>query len=338
MCARRCSSPPLCISPRASQENESSCQSQLNKFPLVVQTPLLQRRVDELNNKLKEIDAAKAIFSRARVRAGSKEGQNRNNTFVACCILGGGVKGGDRSQRMEAGTCRLGMSVTATACSCFFLLRFILLPFRSGHTPHGQLSFRLGARERGHVPHGFLMRIPSTLKRCFRCVTVRSSLPPPLSSLPGLHRARFLDTCGRKQDSWRASWRVVNGGTAHLSDGCDNNAGMSNQPPIVRGGSCTRADPTAATCGKLLKPLCSIRSCAHKVMHSVVRVTTFVWADLYNHEGAEADGLKSGTNCCTPRSGLCVKVRYATPAKSDLSGRFRAMQSVSWQPLIHRAP
>ncbi|CAN0441367.1 unnamed protein product, partial [Ectocarpus fasciculatus] len=49
------------------QENESSCQSQLNKFPLVVQTPLLQRRVDDLNKKLKEIDEAKAIFSRARV-------------------------------------------------------------------------------------------------------------------------------------------------------------------------------------------------------------------------------------------------------------------------------
>lgn len=50
------------------QENEASCQAQLNKFPLVVQTPLLQRRVDDLNNKLKEIDAAKAIFSRSRVR------------------------------------------------------------------------------------------------------------------------------------------------------------------------------------------------------------------------------------------------------------------------------
>lgn len=50
------------------QENESSCQSQLNKFPLVVQTPLLQRRVDDLNKKLKDIDAAKAIFSRSRVR------------------------------------------------------------------------------------------------------------------------------------------------------------------------------------------------------------------------------------------------------------------------------
>eukprot|EP00752_Nemacystus_decipiens_P007936 g7090.t1 len=49
------------------QENESSCQAQLNKFPLVVQTPLLQRRVDDLNKKLKEIDAAKAIFSRSRV-------------------------------------------------------------------------------------------------------------------------------------------------------------------------------------------------------------------------------------------------------------------------------
>ncbi|CAN0349188.1 unnamed protein product [Ectocarpus sp. 12 AP-2014] len=52
---------------RQLQENESSCQSQLNKFPLVVQTPLLQRRVDDLNKKLKEIDQAKAIFSRARV-------------------------------------------------------------------------------------------------------------------------------------------------------------------------------------------------------------------------------------------------------------------------------
>ncbi|CAB1116763.1 unnamed protein product [Ectocarpus sp. CCAP 1310/34] len=52
---------------RQLQENESSCQSQLNKFPLVVQTPLLQRRVDDLNKKLKEIDEAKAIFSRARV-------------------------------------------------------------------------------------------------------------------------------------------------------------------------------------------------------------------------------------------------------------------------------
>ncbi|CAM9991898.1 unnamed protein product, partial [Pylaiella littoralis] len=52
---------------RQLQENESVCQSQLNTFPLVVQTPLLQRRVDELNKKLKEIDEAKAIFSRARV-------------------------------------------------------------------------------------------------------------------------------------------------------------------------------------------------------------------------------------------------------------------------------
>lgn len=49
------------------QENESSCQAQLGKFPLVVQTPLLQRRVEDLNAKLKEIDAAKAIFGRARV-------------------------------------------------------------------------------------------------------------------------------------------------------------------------------------------------------------------------------------------------------------------------------
>ena len=57
-----------------SQENESACQSQLNKFPLVVQTPLLQRRVTELNDKLKEIDAAKAIFSRARVRIKSRGG------------------------------------------------------------------------------------------------------------------------------------------------------------------------------------------------------------------------------------------------------------------------
>ncbi|CAM9826063.1 unnamed protein product [Scytosiphon promiscuus] len=52
---------------RQLQENEASCQSQLNKFPLVVQTPLLQRRVDDLNSKLKEIDEAKAIFSRTRV-------------------------------------------------------------------------------------------------------------------------------------------------------------------------------------------------------------------------------------------------------------------------------
>lgn len=49
------------------QENELTCQAQLNQFPLVVQTPLLQRRVDDLNNKLKEIDAAKAIFGRSRV-------------------------------------------------------------------------------------------------------------------------------------------------------------------------------------------------------------------------------------------------------------------------------
>lgn len=48
-------------------ENEASCQAQLNKFPLVVQTPLLQRRVDELNTKLKEIDGAKMIFNRPRV-------------------------------------------------------------------------------------------------------------------------------------------------------------------------------------------------------------------------------------------------------------------------------
>lgn len=50
------------------------CQAQLNNFPLVVQTPLLQRRVDELNSKLKEIDAAKAIFSRARVRERGSRG------------------------------------------------------------------------------------------------------------------------------------------------------------------------------------------------------------------------------------------------------------------------
>ena len=49
------------------QENELACQAQLNKFPLVVQTPLLRRRVDDLNEKLKEIDAAKTIFGRARV-------------------------------------------------------------------------------------------------------------------------------------------------------------------------------------------------------------------------------------------------------------------------------
>ncbi|CAN0340661.1 unnamed protein product, partial [Ascophyllum nodosum] len=47
--------------------NEATCQAQLNKFPLVVQTPLLQRRVDDLNAKLKEIDAAKAMFSRPKV-------------------------------------------------------------------------------------------------------------------------------------------------------------------------------------------------------------------------------------------------------------------------------
>ncbi|CAM9401254.1 unnamed protein product, partial [Sphacelaria rigidula] len=48
-------------------ENEASCQAQLNKFPLVVQTPLLQKRVEYLNTKLKEIDEAKIIFSRPRV-------------------------------------------------------------------------------------------------------------------------------------------------------------------------------------------------------------------------------------------------------------------------------
>lgn len=53
--------------PVLNQENEASCQAQLNKFPLVVQTPLLQRRVDELNTKLKEIDGAKMIFNRPRV-------------------------------------------------------------------------------------------------------------------------------------------------------------------------------------------------------------------------------------------------------------------------------
>ena len=57
----------VCVSVIRCQANEATCQAQLNKFPLVVQTPLLQRRVDDLNAKLKEIDAAKAMFSRPKV-------------------------------------------------------------------------------------------------------------------------------------------------------------------------------------------------------------------------------------------------------------------------------
>ncbi|CAM9955338.1 unnamed protein product [Discosporangium mesarthrocarpum] len=49
------------------QESETETQAQLNKLPLVVQTPILQRRKEDLNIKLKEIDDAKAIFSRPRV-------------------------------------------------------------------------------------------------------------------------------------------------------------------------------------------------------------------------------------------------------------------------------
>ena len=74
--------------PRArffSQENESSCQTQLNKFPLVVQTPLLQRRVDDLNKKLKEIDAAKAIFSRSRVRESERLRFRKERLFAGYC-------------------------------------------------------------------------------------------------------------------------------------------------------------------------------------------------------------------------------------------------------------
>eukprot|EP00904_Undaria_pinnatifida_P009302 jgi/Undpi1/5501/HiC_scaffold_2.g00780.m1 len=63
------------------QENELACQAQLNKFPLVVQTPLLRRRVDDLNEKLKEIDAAKAIFGRARGDEAARRG-----AVVAPCI------------------------------------------------------------------------------------------------------------------------------------------------------------------------------------------------------------------------------------------------------------
>ncbi|CAM9860469.1 unnamed protein product [Phaeothamnion confervicola] len=53
-------------------ESEREAQRQLSRLPLVLQTPSMRRRKDDLEARLREIEAAQAIFSRPKVYVAKK--------------------------------------------------------------------------------------------------------------------------------------------------------------------------------------------------------------------------------------------------------------------------